>query len=68
MQQKRLIRGGKDNNNNFLSIVSLLNLLSMNLRCHITCSCGATWLHEGNKFPKSLQVELNSLYDLEVHV
>ena len=27
MQQKRLIRGGKDNNNNFLSIVSLLNLL-----------------------------------------
>ena len=40
----------------------------MNLRCHITCSCGAIWLHEGNKFPKSLQAELISLYDLEVHV
>lgn len=41
---------------------------SMNLRCHITYSSVASWLHGVNKFPKSLQAELLPLYDLKVLV
>lgn len=39
----------------------LISFVSRNLRCHITHACGASWLHEDNTFPRSLQAELISL-------